>query len=65
MTINLEADQESEKIITQSLLKSYPKYKTTAEESGSNNIESEYEWFIDPLDAQQTLFMEYHNLLFQ
>ena len=46
-----EADQESEKIITQALLKSYPDYKITAEESGSNNTESEYEWFIDPLDG--------------
>ena len=46
-----EADQESEKIITQALIKSYPKYKITAEESGSNNIESEFEWFIDPLDG--------------
>ncbi len=46
-----EADQESEKIITASLIKAYPKYKITAEESGSNLIESEYEWFIDPLDG--------------
>ena len=33
-----EADQESEKIITEALIKAYPKYKITAEESGSNNI---------------------------
>ena len=46
-----EADQESEKIITEALVKAYPKYKITAEESGSNDIESEYEWFIDPLDG--------------
>jgi len=46
-----EADQESEKIITESLIKSYPKYKITAEESGSNDIVSEYEWYIDPLDG--------------
>ena len=46
-----EADQESEKIITEALIKAYPKYKITAEESGSNDIESEYEWFIDPLDG--------------
>ena len=46
-----EADQESEKIITTALMKAYPKYKVTAEESGSNLIESEYEWIIDPLDG--------------
>tara|TARA_B100000767_G_C19768147_1_gene538646 strand:- start:2892 stop:3692 length:801 start_codon:yes stop_codon:yes gene_type:complete len=46
-----EADQESEKIITEALIKAYPQYKITAEESGSNDIESEYEWFIDPLDG--------------
>ena len=43
-----EADQESEKIITETLNKAYPKYKLTAEESGSNETNSEYEWFIDP-----------------
>ena len=46
-----EADQESEKIITEILIKAYPQYKITAEESGSNDINSEYEWFIDPLDG--------------
>ena len=46
-----EADQESELIITDALKKSYPKYKITAEESGSNDINSDYEWFIDPLDG--------------
>ena len=46
-----EADQESEKIIISALQKAYPSYKVTAEESGSNAIESEYEWFIDPIDG--------------
>jgi myo-inositol-1(or 4)-monophosphatase len=46
-----EADQEAEKIITEVLIKAYPQYKITAEESGSNDINSEYEWFIDPLDG--------------
>ena len=46
-----EADQEAEKIITETLNKAYPKYKITAEESGSTEINSEYEWFIDPLDG--------------
>ena len=46
-----EADQEAEKIITETLMKAYPQYKITAEESGSNNIKSEYEWFVDPLDG--------------
>lgn len=46
-----EADQEAEKIITETLMKAYPQYKITAEESGSNDIKSEYEWFVDPLDG--------------
>ena len=46
-----EADQESEKIIISALTKAYPSYRVTAEESGSNAIESEYEWFIDPIDG--------------
>ena len=46
-----EADQESEQIITDELSKKYPNYRITAEESGSNTVESEFEWFIDPLDG--------------
>lgn len=46
-----EADLESEKIIVASLTKTYPDYKITAEESGSNTMKSEYEWFIDPIDG--------------
>ena len=46
-----EADQQAESIIKETLIKSYPTYKITAEESGSNDIESEYEWFVDPLDG--------------
>ena len=46
-----EADQQAENIIKDTLIKAYPNYKITAEESGSNDIESEYEWFVDPLDG--------------
>tara|TARA_Y100000992_G_C21240125_1_gene480288 strand:- start:696 stop:1427 length:732 start_codon:yes stop_codon:yes gene_type:complete len=46
-----EADQQAESIIKEVLTKSYPEYKITAEESGSNEIKSEYEWFVDPLDG--------------
>ena len=46
-----EADQQAEAIIKEVLLKAYPEYKITAEESGSNEIKSEYEWFVDPLDG--------------
>ena len=46
-----EADQQAENIIKEALNKAYPKYKITAEESGSNDIKSEYEWFVDPLDG--------------
>lgn len=46
-----QADQESEKIIIKRLSKEYPEYKITSEECGSNSIQSEYEWFIDPIDG--------------
>jgi len=46
-----EADQQAENIIKEVLNKAYPSYKITAEESGSNDITSEYEWFVDPLDG--------------
>ena len=46
-----EADQQAENIIKEVLNKAYPNYKITADESGSNDIKSEYEWFVDPLDG--------------
>ena len=46
-----EADIECEKFITSKIFKSYPDHKITSEEIGSNNQNSEYEWFIDPIDG--------------
>jgi myo-inositol-1(or 4)-monophosphatase len=47
-----EADHEGrENYCGERLIKAYPQYKITAEESGSNSVQSEYEWFIDPLDG--------------
>ena len=38
-------------LLPQKILKSYPDHKITSEEIGSNNQNSEYEWFIDPIDG--------------
>ena len=44
-------DNEAEYLVVQALTEKFPTHKITAEESGSNDIESEYEWVIDPLDG--------------
>ena len=46
-----EADQEAESIVCDYLLKKYPKYNLTAEEGYSNIVDSEYHWYVDPLDG--------------
>lgn len=47
-----EADKESELIIVNTILDSYPNHKIKSEESGCHgNDDSEYEWIIDPLDG--------------
>lgn len=44
-------DKEAEQIIIDILRDKYPDHKITAEESGSTDHESDYEWVIDPLDG--------------
>lgn len=44
-------DREAEYIAIETLREKYPDHKITAEESGSTDQESDYEWVIDPLDG--------------
>ncbi len=44
-------DRQSEEIIISTIKNVFPDHGTIAEESGSTNNESEYQWIIDPLDG--------------
>ncbi len=46
-----EFDKRSEEVILAALQKEFPDHAILAEESGRNEITSEYQWVIDPLDG--------------
>lgn len=46
-----EFDRRSEDIIVSSIKQEFPDHAILAEESGHNNLISEYQWVIDPLDG--------------
>lgn len=46
-----EADQKSEKVIKRIIKSSFPEHNILAEESGAENLNSDYTWIIDPLDG--------------
>jgi len=46
-----EVDKACEKYILYQLSSSYPEHSILSEESGQNDIESDYQWIIDPLDG--------------
>lgn len=50
------ADKSAEKIILDYLMKKYPSHKFISEESKLKEIESDYVWFIDPLDGTTNFF---------
>ena len=54
--IGLEIDKQSEKIILSILKKKFPSHSIYSEESGFINNDSEYTWFVDPLDGTNNYF---------
>jgi len=46
-----ETDRESENVILEILKDNFPDHSFIAEESGSQQTDSEYAWYIDPLDG--------------
>jgi len=46
-----EADRASEKIVVERLRSRFPSHAITAEEGGGHETDSEYRWYIDPLDG--------------
>jgi myo-inositol-1(or 4)-monophosphatase len=46
-----KTDRQSEQIIIEEIQNIFPEHGVIAEESGSTNNDSEYQWIIDPLDG--------------
>ena len=46
-----EADLAAEKLIVEKIKSYYPRHTILAEESGLNDVTSEFKWIIDPLDG--------------
>ena len=46
-----EADRASERLIVERLLSHFPTHSIVAEEGGGQQTESEYRWYVDPLDG--------------
>ena len=46
-----KTDRHSEDIIIKEILNTFPNHGIIAEESGSSNANSDYQWIIDPLDG--------------
>jgi myo-inositol-1(or 4)-monophosphatase len=55
------ADLAAEKEIIKTIRKNFPKHQILAEESGETKNDSDYKWFIDPLDGTTNFSM--HNPL--
>src|ERR1051326_4790034 len=46
-----EADRASERLILERLRAHYPSHAVVAEETGAHSGDSEYRWYVDPLDG--------------
>ena len=54
-----KTDRQSEEIIINEIQTNFPTHGIIAEESGSTNNESEYQWIIDPLDGTTNFVHSY------
>jgi myo-inositol-1(or 4)-monophosphatase len=46
-----EADRASERLVIERLKKTFPSHSIMAEEGGGHEYDSEYRWYVDPLDG--------------
>ena len=46
-----QIDKQSKELIISMIRKKYPDHTFLAEESGSDDVKSDYRWVIDPLDG--------------
>ena len=46
-----DIDRQAEEIILRGIRKAYPEHAVLAEESGENEVQSDFRWVIDPIDG--------------
>ena len=54
-----QTDIEADKLITKKIKESFPEHNIVSEELGSNNLSSDYTWYIDPIDGTNNFVHNY------
>ena len=54
-----QTDIEADKLITKKIKDSFPEHNIVSEELGSNNLSSDYTWYIDPIDGTNNFVHNY------
>ena len=54
-----QTDVETDKLITKKIKESFPEHNIVSEELGSNNLSSDYTWYIDPIDGTNNFVHNY------
>ena len=54
-----QTDIEADKLITSKIKESFPDHNIVSEELGSNNLSSDYTWYIDPIDGTNNFVHNY------
>ena len=54
-----QTDIEADKLISSKIKESFPEHNIVSEELGSNNLHSDYTWYIDPIDGTNNFVHNY------
>ena len=54
-----QTDVEADKLISSKIKESFPEHNIVSEELGSNNLKSDYTWYIDPIDGTNNFVHNY------
>lgn len=54
-----QADIEADKLISSKIKETFPEHNIISEELGSNNLHSDYTWYIDPIDGTNNFVHNY------
>ena len=54
-----QTDIEADKLISSKIKETFPEHNIVSEELGSNNLHSDYTWYIDPIDGTNNLVHNY------
>ena len=54
-----QTDIEADKLISTKIKETFPEHNIVSEELGSNNLHSDYTWYIDPIDGTNNFVHNY------